>query len=169
MSRTIATILAAGLALSLAACNKSDAPKGTQSMEKGPPVKNGSTTVTTYPGTKLAATLDGQSEVPGPGDPMATGEATVWVDTGANKVCYILGVAGLDAPTMAHIHKGAPGVAGDVAVTLDNPATMKSEGCADVAHDLAADLADHPGGYYVNVHNAAHPSGAIRGQLKKPD
>ena len=169
MNRYLTAALAAGLVLGLAGCNKSDTPKGTQAMDKGPPVKNGTTTVTTYAGTKLAATLDGQSEVPGPGDPMATGEVTVWADKGANKVCYTLGIAGLDAPTMAHIHKGAPGVAGPPVVTLANPSTMKSEGCVDVSPELAGDIADHPANYYVNVHNTAHPDGAIRGQLKVPD
>lgn len=169
MNRYLTAALAAGLVLGLSGCNKSDTPKGTQAMDKGPPVKNGSTTVTTYPGTKLAATLDGKAEVPGPGDDAATGEATVWVDTGANKICYLLGVAGLDAPTEAHIHKGAPGVAGPPVVMLADPATMQSNGCAEVKHELAEDIADHPGNYYVNVHNGAHPTGAIRGQLKKPE
>ena len=77
--------------------------------------------------------------------------------------------ASLDAPTMAHIHKGAPGVAGPPVVTLANPSTMKSEGCVDVSPELAGDIADHPANYYVNVHNTAHPDGAIRGQLRVPD
>lgn len=160
-----ATTLMLGSALALAACHGSNSPNGTQSMEKGTPVKNGTTTVPTYAGTKFAATLDGKAEVPGPGADGATGEVTVWVDTDANKVCYLLGVAGLDSPTMAHIHKGVAGVAGDAVVTLDNPATMTSQGCKDVDHDLANDIKDHPGDYYVNVHNGAHPKGAIRGQL----
>jgi hypothetical protein len=172
MNRTITATIAAGAmlgaTLALAGCNKGDTPKGTHAMEDGPPVKHGTTTVPSYAGTKLAATLDGKAEVPGPGDAAATGEATVWVDAGKNKVCYLLGVAGLDAPTMAHIHKGAAGVAGDAVVDLQDPATMKSQGCAGVSHDLAEDIADHPANYYVNVHNAAHPAGAIRGQLQKP-
>ncbi len=32
-------------------------------------------------------------------------------------------------------------------------------------HSPAADIATHPEDYYVNVHNAEFPGGAVRGQL----
>lgn len=167
-TRIFAAGLVLGSALALAACQGSETATPTPTptaTETGMAGGSGTTTVPNYPGKQLTATLDAKAEVPGPGEMGASGEATVWVDTDTNKVCYILGVAGL-SPTAAHIHEGDPGKAGDVVVPLETPSEMKAEGCADVDHALAQKLADNPGHYYVNVHDEAHPMGAIRGQLK---
>lgn len=115
----------------------------------------------------LKAHMMGAAEKPNPGDPKAMGMATVKVDTAKNQVCYDLKVENL-AGTMAHIHKAGPDAAGPVAVPLTTPdAAGKSQGCATVDAAVAKDIAANPGGYYVNVHSAAFPAGAIRGQLSK--
>lgn len=116
-------------------------------------------------GAALRATLTGAAEVPGPGDTDGGGAATVRVDPAQNQVCYTLTVTGIDTATAAHIHTGATGAAGPVAVPFDAPADGSSEGCATVAPALAQALTENPGGYYVNVHTAAFPNGAVRGQL----
>ena len=118
-------------------------------------------------GRPLSATLSGAAEVPGPGDTDGTGMATVRVNPGQGRICYTLSVSNIDAATAAHIHIGGPAVAGDVVVTLSAPADGDSEGCVDVSRDLATNIIRDPGGYYVNVHNAAFPAGAVRGQLGK--
>lgn len=115
--------------------------------------------------TMLKATLSGAAEVPGPGMDGAAGQATVAVYPERGYVCWSLGVTGAGEPTMAHIHKGAAGVAGGVVVPLEAPASGTSQGCAPVDKAAAADIAANPAGYYVNVHNAAFPKGALRGQL----
>ncbi|HMM34663.1 MAG TPA: CHRD domain-containing protein [Thermoanaerobaculia bacterium] len=109
--------------------------------------------------------LTGAAEVPGPGDPDGKGTASVTLDSTKTEICYTLEVSGIDTATMAHIHKGAAGVAGPPVVTLDPPAKGTSEGCAGAEADVVAALLAKPADYYINIHNAAHPKGALRGQL----
>jgi hypothetical protein len=118
-------------------------------------------------GRKLMTSLSGAMEVPGPGDTNGTGKFSARVNSGQTKVCYKLSVAKLATPTMAHIHRGALGVAGPVVVALKAPASGKSSACAMVTRELAKELLTNPEGFYVNVHNAAYPAGAMRGQLMK--
>ncbi len=118
-------------------------------------------------GRKFDATLSGSAEVPGPGDSDGGATAGVTVNPGKKQICYSLSVNGIDPATMAHIHKGASGVAGPVVVALTAPATGKSTGCVTVTGELALDILRTPANYYVNVHTAAFPDGALRGQLSK--
>jgi len=114
----------------------------------------------------LKATLAGPEEVP-PAPAAGHGTASVTVDTAKGQLCYTLTAAGSDTPTMAHVHKGATGVAGPVVVPLDAPAKGSSKGCAAAPADALAAIIADPAGYYVNVHTAAWPKGAMRGQLHK--
>jgi hypothetical protein len=115
----------------------------------------------------LAVTLNGVQEVPGPGDPDGTGTAEIRVDPSAPQVCWDLYARQIDPATAAHIHRGAAGTAGPPVVTLTTPdAQGRSEGCAAVDQDLARELVLRGYDFYVNVHTAAQPAGAIRGQLR---
>jgi len=118
-------------------------------------------------GRRLNATLTGAAEVPGPGDTDGAGKAIIEVNPGQNRLCYKLRVSNIASATMAHIHVGAAGVAGPIAVTLIAPADGSSAGCADLPEPLTKALLKTPGNYYVNVHNAEFPNGAVRGQLAK--
>lgn len=115
----------------------------------------------------LKANLKGANEIPGPGDTDGRGKAAVRVNAKAGKVCFRLRWRNItEPPTKAHIHKGAKGVAGPVVVTLFD-GTAVHKGCVtglDTA--VLKDIKRHPRQYYVNVHNADFPDGAIRGQLK---
>ena len=118
-------------------------------------------------GRKLQTNLTGAAEAPNPGDPDGRGMATVTVNAGKRQVCYTLSVRNIDPATAAHIHEAPAGVAGPVKVTLRAPTTGRSSGCVTVTRALALDILKDPADYYVNVHNAAFPTGAVRGQLAK--
>jgi CHRD domain-containing protein len=113
----------------------------------------------------LETVMTGEKEVPGPGDPNGKGEAKVKVFRA--KVCYRLTAKRIKPATAAHIHRGVRGEAGPVVVPLKPPTDGSSRGCADISRSLSRALREHPGRYYVNVHNRPYPDGAIRGQLER--
>lgn len=130
----------------------------------------------------LAATLDGRSEVaPGAtnnrivGDPNGRGEAYVFgIDGDASTLCYVLTVDGIAPATAAHIHEAAAGANGPVVANLAAPGDGNAGDCLTEGEagkfpgnppGIVAEILAHPGDYYVNVHNAEYPGGAVRGQL----
>jgi hypothetical protein len=124
--------------------------------------------------TVLTASLRGAREVPGPGDPDGRGRAVVRLAGG--KACFVLRWSGISAPTAAHIHTGRAGIAGPVAVLFFEPGRNAASlpdtlnavaGCVEVNRDLARAIAASPRDWYVNVHTADFPNGAIRGQLRR--
>ena len=114
----------------------------------------------------VSAILTGAAEVAG-GDPDGSGEALIALSPGGDELCFDLKVSGIAPATAAHIHKGAVGVNGPVVVTLQAPTSGSSQGCVTVDSKLLKDIQQHPEDYYVNVHNADFPGGAIRGQLSR--
>jgi len=116
---------------------------------------------------ELRASLTGLQEVPGPGDPDGSGTAIVRANPADAQVCWTLNVREIDTVTAAHIHRAAAGAAGPPVLTLTTPdSNGRSEGCAAVEQAVAHDIANRPFDYYVNVHTAALPQGAVRGQLR---
>jgi hypothetical protein len=59
------------------------------------------------------------------------------------------------------------GKEGPVKVALEAPKTGSAKGCAKADAPVIIAIIKDPAGYYVNVHNAAFPKGAVRGQLAK--
>jgi hypothetical protein len=122
----------------------------------------------------LAARLTGEAEVPGPGDPNGVGSARIRL--GERRVCFTLRWSRIAPPTAAHIHVGPAGVAGPVVVPLfAAPGGLPPElsgvsGCVTgVDPALIRAIRQRPRQYYVNIHNAPFPDGAIRGQLHRVD
>ena len=116
-------------------------------------------------GAKFKTVLTGAAEVPGPGDPNGRGEAEIIVNPGKSQICWVINVRDIEPATLAHIHTGPAGVAGGVVVTLTPPTDGDSEGCTSVDRSIVDAIRKSPQGYYVNVHNADFPNGALRGQL----
>ncbi len=119
-------------------------------------------------GAPLAAELSGANEVAG-GDPDGTGEAFITLNPGLREVCYQLSVSDIAPATGAHIHRAPAGVNGPVVVALAAPTSGFSSGCAEgVSRELIMEIVRTPWEFYVNVHNATFPGGAVRGQLDRP-
>jgi CHRD domain len=120
------------------------------------------------------ATLTGSAEVPGPGDPDASGTASITLNQGQGEVCFSLTWENIDGTVVAaHIHEAAAGVAGPVVVPLFVDASFSGTGSfsdcvAGVSEGLIKDIRQNPAEYYVNIHNSdVFAAGAIRGQLSK--
>lgn len=115
-------------------------------------------------GNNFAANLTGANEVP-PGDPDGVGTARISTDDATNRICTRLEVRNIGAVTAAHIHRGRAGVNGPPVVTLDAPDDDDSDDCDDVADSLLDEIRRSPADFYVNIHTAEYPNGAIRGQI----
>ena len=115
--------------------------------------------------TVLTASLSGKAEPGNTGDTNASGSATVTVEPSKDRVCYTVTETGLADVTGAHIHHAAEGKDGPPVVMLDAPTSGSSEGCAAATASIMKEIVANPADFYVNVHDKAHPAGAIRGQL----
>lgn len=118
-------------------------------------------------GRPISATLTGAAEVPGPGDTDGAGTFKGTINVGQGQICYELAVSNIATANAAHIHIGGPTEAGDVVVTLKTPAEGTAKDCVSVDKDKLQAIIKDPTKYYVNVHNADFPDGAVRGQIAK--
>ena len=120
---------------------------------------------TAGPTTVLRTALAGAAEVPGPGDPDGKGNGVVRVDRSSGEICVVITTHGTAPLAAGHIHEQAPGQeTGPVVVPLTQVSDTKFRGCA-VDREVAQGLLSMPSEYYLNVHNAEFPAGALRGDL----
>lgn len=102
------------------------------------------------------------------GDPDGIGDALITINLGQREVCWELSASNITLPgTAAHIHKAPAGVRGGIVVFLSAPnAAGSASGCAtDQNSAVLQEILVNPTAFYVNVHNADYPAGAVRGQL----
>ena len=102
----------------------------------------------------------------GTGDPNGRGSFSATLD--GRQLCYGIQVKNINDPVAAHIHRGGRRVAGPVVQALDHPTSGDpgaSSACVRLSRSLARQIKRSPGGFYVNVHTADLPNGAVRGQL----
>ena len=112
----------------------------------------------------VSAKLKGSNEAPTKGDPDGTGFVVVTFKAAKGMACWqFKGVAAIGTPTAAHIHKGRKGVSGPVVIPFG--ASYKPKGCQTAAKSMIEAIETNPNRYYVNIHNAKYPGGALRGQL----
>ena len=111
-----------------------------------------------------SAILNGTSEVPA-ADADGIGFAVVTIS--GTTLHYTVFHQNIGAPTAAHIHTGAVGVVGPILVGFD--ANTLTNGSNTITQEIANAINANPSGFYVNVHNAEFPGGAIRGQLVRAE
>ena len=118
------------------------------------------------------------------GDPNGRADAYVFgIDGDPFTLCYVLvgvkKIGELDlAPgggRAAHIHEGARGSNGPVVANLAWPQGGQAGDCLTEGEvgpkfptgefGIVQRILKNPAGFYVNIHNAEYPNGAIRGQL----
>ena len=114
---------------------------------------------------KLVSTLKGANETGG-GDPDGTGSFSAEIDTETGDVCYVLVGNKIAKPTAAHVHSGAAGADGAPVLTIE---VTGADGdlCMAAEPDVLKPIVASPEAYYVNIHTADFPKGALRGQLAK--
>ena len=134
-------------------------------------------------GQKFSMVLTDEAEVPGPGDPNASGTANIIINPGQSRVCWEITTSGVNpeysvvAGSGAHIHRGDATVFGDVVVPLALTLNGTNTGCTPVSRALIEEIRKNPSQFYVNVHWAdldptdgtltSYAAGALRAQLKK--
>ena len=112
-----------------------------------------------------AIPLNGEQEAAAADD---DGHGFFTYDVDGTTFCWTLEWGGIDTAFAAHVHKAPRNVAGPIVIPLSvgDGSGAPISGCTQIDAALATDLAANPKAYYVNVHNAPFPGGAIRGQLK---
>jgi hypothetical protein len=112
----------------------------------------------------VSAKLKGSNEVPTKGDPDGTGFVVVTFKAAKRQACWqFKNVTKIGAPAAAHIHAGRKGVSGGVLIAFGT--TYKTKGCVTAPKSTIEKIETNPNRYYVNIHNAKYPGGALRGQL----
>ena len=106
----------------------------------------------------------------GPGsdalDPEATGSARLEIG-GASVRFDIRTSPNLGKVVATHLHEGAAGVNGPMAIELNPGFTGEVlEGSIPIDSALSARVMANPSQFYVKLHSLKFPGGAIRGQLK---
>lgn len=118
-------------------------------------------------GRPFTTELLGANERPNPGDPDGSGSAWLTLNPGTGEVCYAYSISNVAPLAAAHIHRATADVAGPVVIPLPPTSATGGSGCVTADRDLLIEILRNPTGYYVNVHNAVYPAGALRGQLSR--
>lgn len=116
--------------------------------------------------THFSVIAKGKAEGAGMGIMKGSVTARFTANLTKNTLCYSITSHGVTGITGVHVHTGAAGVNGGVAVALD-PTKIGAKGstCVPVAAKVLADISANPSMYYFNAHTAKYPNGAVRGQL----
>jgi len=117
----------------------------------------------------FSAQLEGSNEVGNAGDSDGWGIGVAGI--GSDSVTYYIWVTDIAEPNAAHIHTGAAGTNGGIAVDFEvvfsdgGNGSYVAFGEVPVDSSTLASLRANPSLFYFNVHNPEHAAGAVRGQV----
>jgi hypothetical protein len=137
------------------------------------PVAEGGRKFTTPMSGLEECTAGGLCGPPNTGDPDGSATGSITVNVGQDRVCWeFTNVTNLAPVNRGHIHKAPAGSNGGIVVDFFNVASGTQgplTGCTTVplGKELLKDIIKNPSAYYLNLHNADFPGGAVRGQLEK--
>ncbi|EAQ28794.1 CHRD [Erythrobacter sp. NAP1] len=115
--------------------------------------------------TTYTVELTGANEVH-QGDRDGSGTAEISFSDELTRVCWDLNdLENLGPITGAHIHRGAAGTDGPVVLAFSQATEGGWRGCSSDTDWVQPAFDEGLQNYYVNVHTAEYPKGAIRGQL----
>lgn len=118
-------------------------------------------------GDVYRTTMLGSEEVGG-GDADGYGRAEISISETFGQICWDLNeIRGIGPITAAHIHRGVGGTNGPPVLTLRPANEGGYKGCVDGSEWTKDRIEGNPLDFYVNVHTAEFPAGAIRGQLSR--
>lgn len=117
--------------------------------------------------TTYTANLTGAQEVGG-GDPDGSARARITVEDNFDQVCWaVTEVRNISEVTAAHVHVGVAGTNGPPVFTLRKSNEGTWVGCSEGSEWTQDRIEGNPERFYVNLHTADYPNGAIRGQLMR--
>jgi CHRD domain len=128
-------------------------------------------------GTTLTTQADGRQEVPAPGARAGdhNGRAGWLVQPEGGRMWFAAAWKQIGAPVAAHVHRAPKGRNGPVVVPFFSaekglpPSVTGVAGSTPVSDPVARRIWDNPRNWYVNLHTAPFPGGAVRGQLYRGD
>ncbi len=109
-------------------------------------------------------TMSGRAESPH-GAPRGVGLGVIAIHAGSMVCWRFAHLHGFVNATVAHIHTGRQGSSGPVLIPLSTAAALHHQGCTHASAATITAIERDPAGYYINIHSARYPAGAVRGQL----
>ena len=94
-----------------------------------------------------------------------SGLAVISINASSKELCWKFSqLMNVTAPTVARIFRNFRGASGKHGIPLGSP--YKSSGCVPEAAIVLSELLAHPNRFYVAIHDAQFPDGAVHGQLQ---
>jgi hypothetical protein len=98
------------------------------------------------------------------GSPNGSALAVVTTNASTSQLCWEFSqLKNVSSPTVARLFRNFPGATGKGGFDLGR--RYKHSGCIHLEPEVLGLIGEKPGQFYLNIHNARYPFGAVRGPL----